>query len=256
MTRITALIADDVPEMRQLLRSTLREFDCEVIFEAHDGTQVLAAIENEMPDILFLDLDMPKMNGLEVLTGFGVLPSLPYTVIISANTSAESAHKCLNLGASVFISKPYTAQKVGEVIKAYCAKRDAALICTALVADDEALMRDLLKNVLGKHQCHVTHAVENGAEAVAYLEQNPAPDLVFLDIDMPVLDGLGALRIIREQKMDVFCAMVSAHSTFENVKNAMSQGADGFLVKPYTEEKIRQVLGKYHSKRKKQSGAS
>lgn len=256
MRQITALIADDVAEMRYLLRATLREFDCEVICEVRDGSQVLAAIEKNNPEIVFLDLDMPKMSGMDVLAGYGTIQNPPYTVVITADTSAENMNKALNQGASGFITKPYTPLKVGEAVKAYCAKRDATLVCTALVADDEELMRELLKSVLVKQQCNVTHAVENGAEVLVFLEQNALPNLVFLDIDMPVMDGLSALRNIREKKLDVFCVMVSAHSTFENVKKAMSQGADGFLVKPYTEEKIRQVLGKYHSKRKKQRGAS
>lgn len=255
LSQITALVADDVAEMRLLLRSTLREFNCEVVGELSDGTQVLASIQRTQPDMLLLDLDMPRMTGLEVLAELGALQHPPYTVIITADTSAESRDRALAQGADAYIAKPYTAQKIGEVIQDYCAKRDAALMCSALIADDEALMRDLLKKLLAKQHCQVSNMFENGAEVISHLEQNPAPDLMFLDIDMPVLDGLGALRKIRENQLNVFCVMVSAHSTFENVKNAMNQGADGFIVKPYSEDKLRQILSKFHA-RKKQNMAT
>lgn len=248
MKNITALIVDDVAEMRQLLRSILRETGCEVLGEARDGAQALSAIERDKPDMLFLDLDMPGMSGIELLEILQTVPNAPYTVIVSGDISSESQGSALAHGAKGFIGKPYTAQAVSEALQGYATQRDAANACTALIADDDALMRDLLKNALEKQQCRVIHAVENGAEAIRYLEQNAEPDIVFLDIDMPIMNGLGALQKIRESKRTVFCAMVSAHSTFVNVKNAMNQGADGFIVKPYTEDKIRQIIGKYRMK--------
>ena len=255
MKKITALIADDMLQMRLLLKTLLRQLDCDVHM-VEDGSKVIKAIQDHQPDILFLDLDMPVMSGLDVLSMFDRLKHPPYTVVITADTTPKSRSLALDYGANAFITKPYSEQMISDVLKSYSALRDAPVICTTLIAEDDDLMRNLLRSMLEKQHCRIVHSVRNGAEALDCLERGPEPDLVFLDIEMPVLDGLSALRKIREKGQDVFCAMVSAHSSFDNVKSAMNQGADGFIVKPYTEEKLRQVLGKYQGRRKNKAEAS
>lgn len=248
MRKISTLVADDVLQMRQLLKTILRKLDCDVTL-VDDGSQVIKAINDHHPDILFLDLEMPTMSGMQVLKQFEQLLNPPFTVVITADTTPKSRGMALDYGANGFITKPYSEQMISDIIARYSSMRKAPQITTALIAEDDDLMRDLLIKMLDKQHCRVVHASRNGNDALAYLELESVPNMVFLDIEMPVLDGLSTLKKIRENKLDVFCAMISAHSSFENVKNAMDQGADGFIVKPYTEEKLRQVLAKYSNKK-------
>ncbi len=251
MSRITAIIVDDVAQLRQLLRSVLKRYDCDVVAEFGDGNGVLAATEETKPDIVFLDLDMPNTSGQSVLASFAALAHHPYTVVVSGDSRRQTRDLVLDAGAHAFITKPFTSQNVGAVVEAFNVSKEAAQSYTALIADDENIMRDLLSNVLKKQNCTVVHAAANGQEALSYLVNNPAPDIVFLDIDMPVLDGLSTLKKIREISASQFCAMVSAHSSFANVKLAMDQGSNGFIVKPYQDEKIRQVLKQFRAKQAK-----
>lgn len=248
MTTLTALIADDVPEMRALLRTLLTQNQCDVIAEARDGIEALSAVQSNQPDLVFLDLDMPRMGGMETLRNLNTLPSPPYTVIVTADDSAESRTQAMKLGASGFITKPYTTGKVYDLIEQYRATANPQF--NVVIADDEPLMRDLLRSMLEKESCRVTYEASNGEEALAYLRDHPDIHMAFLDIDMPVLNGLDALNQIRVQKLRTFCTMVSAHSTVENVKTALDQGADGFIVKPYTAKKIQQILSKYRAQPK------
>ena len=70
------------------------------------------------------------------------------------------------------------------------------------------------------------------------------------DIEMPDGNGLEVLKHIKDNNIPTFTVMVSAHGTFENVKIAMDAGADGFVVKPYSEKKIEQVIKKYKNSKK------
>jgi len=117
MKKITAIVADDVPELRSYLKFVLREFNCEVVREVRDGADVLATVEKLTPDILFLDLDMPNISGLEVLARTGDIKHRPYIVVVTADTRAESKNTAITSGAQGYITKPYTSQNVGAVIE-------------------------------------------------------------------------------------------------------------------------------------------
>lgn len=117
---------------------------------------------------------------------------------------------------------------------------------TALLAEDVDIMRRLLKNALSTYSCNVIAEVENGND-VAIKVQESAPDIVFLDINMPGKNGLEVLQEIRKLNKDIFIAMVSGFSSFENVKAALEYGANGFIVKPFTTVKIKEMIDKYHS---------
>lgn len=115
---------------------------------------------------------------------------------------------------------------------------------TALIADDVALMRDLLKDTLSKLGVEVTAVATNGTEAGDMLV-TLKPDMAFLDIEMPGATGLEVLDKVKQNNIDTFCVMVSGQSTFDNLKTAIDRGAKGFVVKPYTESKISQIIEKF-----------
>ncbi len=88
------------------------------------------------------------------------------------------------------------------------------------------------------------------------------PHLVFLDIEMPRMDGLEVLRRMREQDPHAlaphgrrtFITMVSAHSTLNHIQEAVKSGADGFLVKPYTNQKLAGIVKKFYERWQKKNG--
>lgn len=84
----------------------------------------------------------------------------------------------------------------------------------------------------------------NGQEALA-MWQTSRPRVTFLDIDMPEMDGLATLAQIRQQQPDAFVAIVSGRSSTDNVRAALTNGASGFVVKPYKPQRILDVLERY-----------
>ncbi|WP_455220432.1 response regulator transcription factor [Kaarinaea lacus] len=115
-----------------------------------------------------------------------------------------------------------------------------------LVADDVKVMRSLLKSSLSTFDVDIVSEIDNGDEVIELVRKH-SPDIVFLDISMPGKNGLEVLQELKSEFADIFVAMISGHSTFENIKRSMELGADGFVSKPYTAIKIREMIDKYRS---------
>jgi len=106
-----------------------------------------------------------------------------------------------------------------------------------LVVDDAAFMRVTIKNILLKHGYEVVGEAENGKIAVEkYIALRP--DVVTLDITMPIMNGLTALKTIVELDPHANCIMVTAMGQQETVKEAILAGAKGYVVKPFREDVI------------------
>lgn len=106
-----------------------------------------------------------------------------------------------------------------------------------LLVDDAAFMRMMVKNTLNENGYSDTVEASDGAEAVAkYAEIHP--DLVIMDITMPNMDGLQALREIRKSDPNASVVMCSAMGQEAMVIEAIKSGAKDFIVKPFKPDRI------------------
>ena len=121
-----------------------------------------------------------------------------------------------------------------------------------LIADDVDVMRKLLRSKLSKLGCEVLAEVESGNDVIKKVKEH-SPEMVFLDINMPGRSGLDLLQEIKTKHPTIFVAMVSAYNTFENIKKSMELGADGFVVKPFSVQKLQEMVEKYRDKLKQAS---
>jgi two-component system chemotaxis response regulator CheY len=118
-----------------------------------------------------------------------------------------------------------------------------------LVVDDVGEFRAFLAGCL-KHLGYLNIVqAKDGVDALQQLVKAPT-DIVFLDIEMPKQNGMETLAQIRQQSPNTFVIMISSYSSMENVKQAISLGANGFIVKPFSSDKIRDALVHYQQKRK------
>lgn len=110
-----------------------------------------------------------------------------------------------------------------------------------LIADDSDYMRTALEDVLAQ-QGHIVLQAANGQECLDVLERE-AVDVCVLDIVMPVMDGIAALRKIRETQPELRVVMLSALSQESNVRLALELGADAFVVKPFQAQCLLERIG-------------
>jgi len=113
---------------------------------------------------------------------------------------------------------------------------------TVLVVDDAAFMRMMIRDILSG-EGFVIHEAVNGRDAVEkYAEVKP--DLVTMDITMPEMSGLEALRAIRESDSRARILMVSAMGQQKMIVEALESGAMDFLVKPFQPAKVLETVNK------------
>ena len=106
-----------------------------------------------------------------------------------------------------------------------------------LIVDDAAFMRISIKNMLTKHGYEVIGEAENGAIGVE-MYKDLQPDIVTMDITMPEMSGLDALKEITKIDPSSKVVMVSAMGQEAMVREAIVSGAKGFIVKPFKEDGI------------------
>lgn len=110
-----------------------------------------------------------------------------------------------------------------------------------LIVDDAVFMRMKLKDILEKHGYEVVAEAANGIEAMEKYKQEK-PDLVTMDITMPDMDGITALKGIKEIDPDAKIIMCSAMGQQTMVMEAIQAGALDFIVKPFDTDRVIQSL--------------
>lgn len=111
-----------------------------------------------------------------------------------------------------------------------------------LVVDDSALLHRMYDFMLSGHE--LLHAAD-GVEALERIAADPSIEIVFLDINMPRLDGLEVLRRVKadERTRTLPVIMVSTHGEEHDTRRALAAGASGYIKKPFRQDAIAQLIG-------------
>ena len=118
---------------------------------------------------------------------------------------------------------------------------------TVLVVDDSKTSRKMLSDVLNRMGLEVIGEAVNGEEGfLKYKELRP--DIVTMDITMPVMNGLESLLLIKHEDENAKVVMITAAGQKNNLMQAVKAGAEEFLTKPLEEEEIRRVIGEISAK--------
>ncbi len=115
--------------------------------------------------------------------------------------------------------------------------RERIIVAKVLVVDDAAFMRMMLKDILHKNGHEVVGEAANGFEAVQMYQQLK-PDLVTMDITMPEMEGVEALKQIRKKDPNAKVVMCSAMGQQMMVLQAIQAGARDFIVKPFQPDRV------------------
>ena len=115
----TIMVVDDHPDLVEILRITLESKGFNVRC-AYNGQELLDSLEKQIPDLIFLDIMMPKMDGLQVLRRLKEDPSMPFipVILLSAKVLDEDVLRGYKMGADYYITKPFTPTQVLDGIKA------------------------------------------------------------------------------------------------------------------------------------------
>lgn len=117
----SVLIVDDSKTMRKIITKTLRQINSgiDTINEAEDGQGALDHLQQEKPDLILCDVNMPNMDGIELLkqlSSDGTLKSVPVVMITTEGGSDDVVQQVQDLGASGTLGKPFSAEKLEELL--------------------------------------------------------------------------------------------------------------------------------------------
>ncbi len=187
----TVLVVDDDEAVHDLVGSMLGREGYRVL-HARNGDEALAIARKEKPDAITLDVMMPQMDGWSVLTTIKADPDLNQIPVIMLTMLHERAI-ALSLGASGYITKPVDWNQLSAMLRRH--SRPGAVI-RILIVDDDPEMRRMTRRMLERMGLEIGEAAD-GEKALAWLESNPAPSIILLDLMMPVMDGFEFLERIR-----------------------------------------------------------
>lgn len=121
---------------------------------------------------------------------------------------------------------------------------------SVVLVDDSGVMRMLLRSIIGQEDYFsVVGEAATGAEAFDIVD-NLKPDIVCLDIVMPDVSGLAILRELKSKHPSIAVVMITGSSSSADVKDALSNGADGYVLKPFNAGKVIDTLEKAYLKKR------
>lgn len=186
----SVLIIDDDPSVRDLMKRSLSKEGVSVITAA-TGEEGLELARKHRPDVITLDVQMPGMDGWEVLKTLKSDPVLREIAVIMM-TNIDEKSTGYSLGAAEYMTKPIDRDRLVEVLKKF---RDKSSTRPVMVVEDDGAIREIVRRALAQEGLRVVEA-SNGREALERLEES-APSLILLDLMMPELDGFGFIEELR-----------------------------------------------------------
>jgi len=221
-------------------------------------------------DLVLLDMDMPGMGGLEVARKIKADPTMADVrmVMLTSVGVHGDARAAKKNGISAYLTKPIRQSELYNSLlkvvgdnRGKGSERPASRRSTGkegprfdvhvLIAEDNATNREVTEAMLGAFGCRVSLAV-NGREAVdAVARSGEEYDLIFMDCQMPVLDGYQATAAIRglEQgkglKRRIPIVALTAHALEEDRDKCLSAGMDDYLSKPFVLSQLQAVLERW-----------
>lgn len=112
------LIADDEPHIRSLINLIVTSLGAEVVAEAADGEQALNMYKQFSPDMVLLDINMPRMDGINVLKQIMAINNKTLVVMLTSLNTLEAVEECIDNGAWNYILKNTTAGELHKAINA------------------------------------------------------------------------------------------------------------------------------------------
>jgi CheY-like chemotaxis protein len=272
----TVLVVDDNQTNRRILDRLLTRWGMRVVC-VESGLHAIEELNSARAlgkpyRLILTDMHMPHMDGFGLVEQIRDTPDLAAATIMMLSSTGRSGDmaRCQKLGLSAFLTKPVRQNELRDAIARAldrrrpqpdvvsvptpAAERRAAVHGTTLeilVAEDNVVNQRLATRMLQKRGHRVT-VVSNGREAVELLERS-SYDLVLMDVQMPLLDGIAATMLIREREKETGIhqpiVALTAYAVKGDQDRCLAAGMDGYLPKPIRPEELDGLLLSYVSKR-------
>jgi CheY-like chemotaxis protein len=234
------VVADDSPVTRRVMCTHVATIIPEAkIIEAATGHEACEALKTGAAEIAFIDIDLPDMNGVQAVALAREAGVRPFVTLMAQQIGAGWEASCREIEAYEILEKPLEEAEIRQILTNYNRMKEQ---CRVLVADDSKTFRQLIRKVIASSRFHIdVDVVDNGEGAISLLGQQ-SYDVVFLDYEMPGLDGLETACLVQEVSPTTRVVMVSANHNEGVEKAARYFGAVDFLKKPFYPAEIDKAL--------------
>jgi CheY-like chemotaxis protein len=240
------LVIDDQADSRILLSQYLEDLGCQV-WTAPSGPEGLEMARQHHPDLITLDLMMPQVSGFDVLRELKADSAIDHIPVVIVSIVARENRAAL-FGAVDLLDKPVTREALAEVLARALAPKGARVL---IVEDDADARQVLVENLttLGA----TTRAAANGREGLEILETF-SPDLIILDLMMPVMDGAAFLEALRKDPRfpTLPVVVLTAKELTAEERGRLTAQTSAILRKGgLFEEELKKLVGNLYSEREK-----
>ena len=227
------MVVDDDPGMRLTLEGILEDEGFDVV-GAKDGYQAIELAKQSRFDLIFMDIKMPGINGVDTYKEVKTISQSSMVVMITGFALEELIQEALEEGAYTVIYKPF---EMGQIIDIVNKVLRTTLV---LLVDDKAADRKILRAILEDNDYEVKEA-SDGPEAIAMASDNHY-GVILMDIKMPEMDGFITSEKIRQTDPQAKVIFISAYTMEEPVKESLRQGAYAALTKPVDPEELLELI--------------
>jgi DNA-binding NtrC family response regulator len=222
---------------RELWREAATMSSIPVDFSICDAADGVAALGNGGADICILDGTLPEPVMATTLTSIGALRPAPHVFVCAGRQGPRPD------GVMSVLEKPATADEARKIVER-CLR--TKMPTRVLIVDDSGTLRSIVRKILSASRFPLdTHEAGEGRAALERLRRENF-GIVFLDHNMPGLDGLATLCEIKRETPDVAVVMMTTTVEEPVVERARAAGAFGFLKKPFYPADIDRVLDRYY----------
>jgi signal transduction histidine kinase/ligand-binding sensor domain-containing protein/DNA-binding response OmpR family regulator len=239
--------------------------ECVISTSGEEALAILrkARADHRCFDLIITDYQMPSMDGITLVKEIKTIlkdHAQPFILMLSSLERNLHREEAENIGIDLFLSKPVRFNELNQILASIFEDGEPKVNIseaipvihqlgsnrTILVAEDEPINMLLISEVLHKMGFKVVKA-NNGVEAVQLLQQHD-PDIIFMDINMPEMDGYTATRAIRRltgPHADTPIIALTADAMIEDKQRCLDSGMNGFVSKPFRLEEIESVLQQF-----------
>jgi two-component system phosphate regulon sensor histidine kinase PhoR len=248
---VRILIVDDHPNTAATMARAVSRLGKKVeVLTAESGEQALDLVRERTVDLLITDMVMPGINGLELIEKLQVHPGgrPAYTALVTAYDVPGLKESARRLKVNDVINKPVRPERVCQIVARAIEELGQVPVAPAadskpqlkiLVADDQPDNVTLLSRYL-ENEGYICLTAFNGDQALAQI-RTEMPDLVLLDVNMPVKDGFEALQDIRSDPALAHIPVIiltAARIEPVDMQYALSIGADDYVTKPFDRREL------------------